>query len=107
MKCISLRIMIYLQCYYMREFIYALIFLIMNRQNNNCMIILSSGYDPSALQKYTSLPGEVYDANSQCQHINGPGSSLCKVEIGERQEIRHFILSIRENVNDTENFIYS
>ena len=90
----------------MREFIYALIFLIMNRQNNNCMIILSSGYDPSALQKYTSLPGEVYDANSQCQHINGPGSSLCKVEIGEKQD-RNFILSIRENVNDTENFIYS
>nr|XP_022324371.1 location of vulva defective 1-like isoform X2 [Crassostrea virginica] len=50
----------------------------LNEQNNNCMIILSSGYDPSALQKYTSLPGEVYDANSQCQHINGPGSSLCK-----------------------------
>lgn len=43
------------------------------------MTVLSPNYNPGALQQYTSLPGEIYDADSHCRHIFGAGSSLCQV----------------------------
>ena len=46
------------------------------------MTVQNSGGDET-LEKYTSLPGEVYDADSQCRHIIGPGSSFCRVRIEE------------------------
>lgn len=50
-----------------------------NRKNTNCMKVLGSGNDRGIFQKYTSLPGEIYDADSQCRHISGQESSFCKV----------------------------
>lgn len=50
-----------------------------NRDDKNCMTVLSPSYDHGALQQYTSLPGEIYDADSHCRHIFGAGSSFCKV----------------------------
>nr|XP_022324388.1 uncharacterized protein LOC111125156 isoform X2 [Crassostrea virginica] len=50
--------------------------------NNNCMTVQNSGGDET-LEKYTSLPGEVYDADSQCRHIIGPGSSFCRGIYGQ------------------------
>lgn len=43
------------------------------------MTELSPNYNPGALQQYTSLPGEIYDADSHCRHIFGAGYSFCKV----------------------------
>nr|XP_022324397.1 A disintegrin and metalloproteinase with thrombospondin motifs 6-like isoform X2 [Crassostrea virginica] len=50
----------------------------LNRKNTNCMKVLGSGNDRGIFQKYTSLPGEIYDADSQCRHIFGQESSFCK-----------------------------
>lgn len=50
-----------------------------NRNNQNCMTVLSPSYNPGALKQYTSLPGEIYDADSHCRHIFGAGYSFCKV----------------------------
>ncbi|XP_078325335.1 A disintegrin and metalloproteinase with thrombospondin motifs 6-like isoform X2 [Crassostrea virginica] len=47
-------------------------------KNTNCMKVLGSGNDRGIFQKYTSLPGEIYDADSQCRHISGQESSFCK-----------------------------
>ncbi|XP_022324387.2 uncharacterized protein LOC111125156 [Crassostrea virginica] len=54
----------------------------LNRDNINCMTVQNSGGDET-LAKYTSLPGEVYDADSQCRHIIGPGSSFCRAIYGQ------------------------
>ena len=43
------------------------------------MKVLDSGNDRGIFQKYTSLPGDIYDADSQCRHIFGQESSFCKV----------------------------
>nr|XP_034302725.1 uncharacterized protein LOC117681592 isoform X2 [Crassostrea gigas] len=48
------------------------------QEDKNCMAVLSPIYDPGTLKQYTSLPGEIYDADSHCRHIAGPGSSLCR-----------------------------
>lgn len=50
----------------------------LNRNNQNCMTVLSPSYNPGALKQYTSLPGEIYDADSHCRHIFGAGYSFCK-----------------------------
>nr|XP_034302728.1 uncharacterized protein LOC105320025 [Crassostrea gigas] len=50
----------------------------LNQDGKNCMTVLSPNYNPGALQRYTSLPGEIYDADSHCRHIFGAGSSLCQ-----------------------------
>lgn len=50
----------------------------LNEDSRNCMTVLSSSYNPGALKQYTLLPGEIYDADSQCRHIFGAGSSFCK-----------------------------
>ncbi|XP_061165279.1 A disintegrin and metalloproteinase with thrombospondin motifs 14-like [Saccostrea echinata] len=50
----------------------------LNRDNNNCMTVLSQDFDPDALKQYTALPGEIYDADAQCRHIVGPNSGFCK-----------------------------
>lgn len=50
----------------------------LNQNNNNCMTVLSPSYNPEALKQYTSLPGEIYDADSHCRHIFGAGYSFCK-----------------------------
>lgn len=49
-------------------------------QNRNCMTSLSATFDPTALNQYTSLPGQVYDPDSICRHILGSASSFCKVK---------------------------
>lgn len=43
------------------------------------MTTLNPSYDPGTLKQYTSLPGEIYDADSHCRHIVGPGSLFCRV----------------------------
>ncbi|XP_034302732.2 mucin-22 [Magallana gigas] len=45
--------------------------------SGNCMTTLNAGFDPTALNQYTSLPGQVYDADAMCKHIVGPASSFC------------------------------
>ncbi|XP_065931588.1 uncharacterized protein [Magallana gigas] len=50
----------------------------LNQNNNNCLTVLSPSYNPDALKQYTSLPGEIYDADSHCRHIFGAGYSFCK-----------------------------
>uniref|UniRef100_K1PXB8 A disintegrin and metalloproteinase with thrombospondin motifs 1 n=1 Tax=Magallana gigas TaxID=29159 RepID=K1PXB8_MAGGI len=45
--------------------------------SGNCMTTLNAGFDPTALNQYTSLPGQVYDADAMCRHIVGPASSFC------------------------------
>ncbi|XP_062584912.1 uncharacterized protein LOC134246543 [Saccostrea cucullata] len=50
----------------------------LNRENNNCMTVLSPEYNPDALKHYTALPGEIFDADAHCRHIVGSGSSFCK-----------------------------
>lgn len=50
----------------------------LNQEDKNCMTVLSPSYDPGTLKQYTSLPGEIYDADSHCRHIVGPGSSFCR-----------------------------
>ncbi|XP_056017072.1 A disintegrin and metalloproteinase with thrombospondin motifs 3-like [Ostrea edulis] len=44
---------------------------------NNCMTALSGSFDSTALNKFTSLPGQIFDADAQCKHIHGSGSSFC------------------------------
>jgi hypothetical protein len=43
------------------------------------MATLSSSFDPTALNQYTSLPGQVYDADAMCKHILGSASAFCQV----------------------------
>ncbi|XP_061165278.1 uncharacterized protein LOC133174219 isoform X2 [Saccostrea echinata] len=50
----------------------------LNRENNNCMTVLSPEFNPDALKQYTALPGEIYDADAHCRHILGSESSFCK-----------------------------
>ncbi|XP_062584934.1 A disintegrin and metalloproteinase with thrombospondin motifs 6-like [Saccostrea cucullata] len=50
----------------------------LNSGSGNCMTSLSTSFDPTALSQYTSLPGQIYDADAMCKHIVGPGSSFCQ-----------------------------
>ncbi|XP_056012019.1 uncharacterized protein LOC125678701 [Ostrea edulis] len=50
----------------------------LNYGGSNCMTTLSGTFDPTALNKFTSLPGQIFDADAQCKHIRGAGSSFCK-----------------------------
>ena len=66
------------------------------------MTVQNSGGDET-LEKYTSLPGEVYDADSQCRHIIGPGSSFCTVRIEEcKMNIWFFYERERERERERE-----
>jgi hypothetical protein len=56
--------------------------------SNNCMTTLSSSFDPTALNQYTSLPSQVYDADTMCKHILGSGSSFCQVILGHYDDLK-------------------
>ena len=44
------------------------------------MASLSAGFNSSELSEFENdLPGQVYDADKQCENIRGPGSYFCKV----------------------------
>ncbi|KAK3082599.1 hypothetical protein FSP39_000159 [Pinctada imbricata] len=47
---------------------------------SNCLTTLSTGFDPTALAQYDGLlPGQIYDADTQCEQIQGKGSYLKRV----------------------------
>ncbi|XP_061165074.1 A disintegrin and metalloproteinase with thrombospondin motifs 16-like [Saccostrea echinata] len=50
----------------------------LNSAGTNCMTSLSETFDPTALNKFTGLPGQAYDADTYCKNIYGSGSALCK-----------------------------
>ena len=43
------------------------------------MTSLSPTFDPTALNQFTNLPGQVYDVDGLCKQIHGNGSSFCRV----------------------------
>lgn len=77
------------------------------------MTTLSAGFDPTVLNQYTSLPGQVYDADAMCKHIVGPASSFCMVrlfrsfyfKIGKFDDFwyLHYMVSIHVHVMMTKN----
>ncbi|XP_078322854.1 A disintegrin and metalloproteinase with thrombospondin motifs 6-like [Crassostrea virginica] len=50
----------------------------LNKEGRNCMTSLSPTFDPTALNQFTNLPGQVYDVDGLCKQIHGNGSSFCR-----------------------------
>lgn len=50
------------------------------RNNIQCMTTLNQGYDANALYpERNNLPGQIYNADQQCEHMVGTGSVMCRV----------------------------
>lgn len=71
------------------------------------MTTLSASFDPTALNQYTRLPGQVYDADAMCKHILGSGSSFCQVILGTRSYFNALLISMSHLINSNNSQRYT